>query len=60
MDKNAEAMDILDRVTRAHMSLSSFLAKAGVGSSTFYRWMNNEAQPSRVTRQKLIDAVEAL
>lgn len=57
MDNDLNPDDVVDRVTRAHMTLAAFLVKAKVGNSSFYRWRNGEANLSRVSMQKVRDAL---
>lgn len=57
MDNEISPESVVDRVTRAHMTLAAFLVKAKVGTSSFYRWRNGEANLSRVSMQKVRDAL---
>jgi len=60
MENNLTPEIVIDRATKAHMTLSQFLKRAQVNTSSFYRWKNGETGLSRVSMQKVSDALEGL
>ncbi len=60
MDTLITPAEAIDRIARAHLSVSAFLKRGEISSSTFWRWQNQKVAPRRLTVQKIIDTLDEL
>ncbi|MEO0589073.1 MAG: hypothetical protein AAFZ11_00785 [Pseudomonadota bacterium] len=65
MDQQNTIRDIEWRARRAYSSISAVCSRAGIPTSTFYRWKKSEknphpTSPTMSTLQKVLSALEAI